>query len=516
MIQDLRFGLRMLRRSPGFSLLAILCLTLGIGANTSVFSWIEVILLRPFPAVAGQDRLFVLGGTARGASRVSAVSWPDFLDLQKSSTLVDSFISDRLVATTLSIGDRAERAPGSVVSSNYFDALGVRPILGRGFEPVEDTGRNAHPVTVISYQVWKERYHADPAIIGKTQILKGVAHTIVGVAPEKFYGTFVGYAIQFWVPTSMQERFEPGGYKLEDRGARWIEGFVRLKPGATAAQAQAELSAAARRLESDYPATNRGRGIKLLPLWQSPFNSAAVLLPTLGLALAVVGLVLLIACANVGNLLLVRAFSRRHEMTVRVAVGAGRGRLLRQLLTEGVILSAIATAGGLVVANWCRDLLVLFFPTQSVPLKLDADIDLRVLAFSAGVSLISTILFGLVPAFKTSQIDLVSALKDTSGGVVGGRERTVVRSSLVVVQVALSLILLVGAGLLIQSLRAMRTASPGFSTQGVLTTSIDLFAAGYDAQRGKNFQDQLIDQVQALSGVESATFARVTPLGYRG
>ncbi|HEV2689054.1 MAG TPA: ABC transporter permease [Bryobacteraceae bacterium] len=516
MIQDLRFGFRMLRRSPGFSLLAILCLTLGIGANTSVFSWIEGILLRPFPAVAKQDRLFVLGGTARGASRVSAVSWPDFADLQKNSTLIDAFISDRLVATTLSIGDRAERAPGSVVSSNYFDALGVRPILGRGFEPVEDTGRNAHPVTVISYQVWKDRYHGDPAIVGKTQILNGLPHTIVGVAPEKFYGTFVGYAIQFWVPTSMQEHFEPGGYKLEDRGARWIEGFARPKPGVSLEQAQAELAAIARRLESEYPATNRGRGITLIPLWQSPFNSAGVLLPTLGIALAVVSLVLLIACANVGNLLLVRSFARRREMTVRLAVGAGRSRLLRQLLTEGLILSAIAAAGGMVLASWCRDLLVLFFPVQSVPLKLGAEIDLRVLAFSALVCLISTLLFGLVPAFQSSKIDLVSALKAESGGVVGGHRRAWLRYSLVLVQVSLSFILLVGAGLLIQSLRGMRNASPGFSTQGILTTSIDLFAAGYDPQRGKNFQDELIDRVQTLAGVESATFARVTPLGYRG
>jgi macrolide transport system ATP-binding/permease protein len=516
MFQDIRFGFRMLRRSPGFSLLAILCLTLGVGANTSVFSWIEGILLRPFPAVANQDRLFVLGGTARGASRVNAVSWPDVIDFQKNSTLVDAVIADRLVATTLSIGDRAERAPGSVVSSNYFDALGVRPILGRGFEPVEDTGRNAHPVTVISYQVWKERYRGDPAIIGKTQILNGLPHTIVGVAPENFYGTFVGYAIQFWVPASMQEKFEPGGYKLEDRGARWIEGFARLKAGVTVGQAQAELSSISRRREADFPSTNRGRGVQLLPLWQSPFNSAGVLMPTLGIALAVVSLVLLIACANVGNLLLVRSFARRHEMTVRLAVGAGRARLVKQLLTEGFLLSALAAVGGVVVANWCRDLLVLFFPAQGVPLKLGAEIDPRVLAFSAMVCVISTLLFGLIPAFQTSRIDLVSSLKAESGGVVGGRRRAWGRSSLVLVQVSLSFILLVGAGLFIQSLRGIRNASPGFTTQGVLTSSVDLFAAGYDPQRAKTFQDELIDRVQGLGGVESAVFARVTPLGYRG
>jgi predicted permease len=505
----------MLWRQPGFSILAIACLTLGIGANTSVFSWIEGVLLRPFPAVAHQERLFVLGGTVRGAARVSAVSWPDFTDLRRNTTLVDALIADRLVATTLSIGDRAERAVGSVVSSNYFDALGIRPILGRSFEPQEDTGRSAHPVTVISYLVWSDRYHRDPAIIGKTQILNGLPHTIVGVAPENFFGTFVGYAIQFWVPISMQERFEPGGYKLDDRGARWIEGFVRIKPGTTRDQVQAELAALANRLDREYPATNRGRGFTLLPLWQSPFNGAAVLLPALAIALSVVSLVLLIACANVGNLLLVRSIARRHEMTVRLAIGAGRGRLVRQVLTEGLILSAAAGGAGLLVAVWCRDLLMRFFPSQGVPVKFGAEIDLRVLACSAGVCVISTVLFALVPALQASSMDLASALKAESGGVVG-QGRAWLRSAFVVVQVSISFILLIGAGLLIESLHAMHVASPGFSTDGVLTTSVDLFAAGYDAPRAKTFQDELIDRVNGFTGVESAAFARITPLGYRG
>src|SRR6516225_50835 len=343
-LQDLRFGLRMLRRSPGFSTLAILCLTLGIGANAAVFSWIEGVLLRPFPLVPHQERMLAVSGTSRWAAEDGGVSWPDFVDFRKGCTLIDAFIAEKIVGRTLSIGDRAERVSGSVVSANYFDALEVHPILGRGFEPAEDTGRNGHPVTVISYQMWRERFQGDPAIIGKTQMFNGTQHTIVGVAPKGFYGTFVGYAFQFWVPASMQETFETGGYKLEDRGARWIEGFVRLKPGVSREQAQVEISAVAKRLESDYPETNRGRGIKLFPLWQTPFNNAGALAPTLGIALAVVLFVLLIACANVGNLLLVRAFKRRHEMTVRLAVGAGRRRLLRQLLTEGLVLSAVAAA----------------------------------------------------------------------------------------------------------------------------------------------------------------------------
>jgi predicted permease len=518
MIQDIRFGFRMLRRSPGFSILALLCLTLGIGANAAVFSWIEGLLLRPYPLVAHLDRLQVLSGTSRGASKGTDVSWPDFTDFQRSCTLVDAFIAEKIVGTTLSVtGDRAERLPGSVVSANYFAALGVHPILGRGFEPVEETGRNAHPVVVISYQLWQDRFHGDPAAVGKTQMMNGVPHTIVGVAPQDFYGTFVGYKFQFWVPASMQETFDPGGYKLEDRSARWIEGFARLKAGATPEQAQAEIAAVAKRLEGDYPATNRGRGIQLLPVWQSPFNPMEVLLPTLGIALAVVSSVLFIACANVGNLLLLKSFARRREMTVRLALGAGRGRLVRQLLTEGLILSTFAAAGGLLVAHWCRNTLVLLFPPRGgTVMRLPAELDWRVLALSVGVCVISTLLFGLAPAILTSNIDLADALKSESAGVVGGGGRAWVRSSLVLVQVSLSFVLLVGAGLVVQSLAQMRTTSPGFSTEGVLTTGIDMAAAGYDPQRATVLQDELLARLETLSGVQSAAFVRITPFSYRG
>jgi len=514
-LQDLRFGLRMLRRTPGFSILAILCLTLGIGANAAVFSWVEGILFRPYPAVTHQEQLLALAGTARGESGHTAISWPDFADLQRNCTLFDAFFVSKIMGTTLSIGDRAEVTTGSIVSANYFDALGVHPILGRGFEPGEDAGRNAHPVTVVSYQLWKGRFKGDPQIIGKTQRLNNVVHTIVGFTPEGFYGTFVGWAMQFWVPASMEEIFESGGYKLEDRGARWIEAYVRLKPGVTHQQAQQEISAVAKRLEADYPDTNRGRGIMLWPLWQTPFNNAGTLLPTLEIMLAVVVFVLLIACANVGNLLLVRSFARRHEMTVRLAIGAGRGRLVKQLFTEGLILSALGAVGGLLTAHWCRHALVLLFPARGgVAMHLPGEIDWRVLALSAGVCLITTLVLGLVPAFQTRKIDLAGALKSDSVGVVGGGGRAWVRSGLVVIQVSLSFVLLVGAGLLLQSLQRIRTTSPGFSTHGVLDTAVNLVSAGYDAPRAQTFQDELLDRVKALPGVESATFARMTPLSY--
>jgi macrolide transport system ATP-binding/permease protein len=516
LIQDLRFGARMLLRSPGFSALAILCLTLAIGANAAVFSWIEGILLRPYPLVVEQDRLFAVTGTERGEPGHTDVSWPDWLDFQRDSVLVDAFIAEKITGTTLSVGDRAERASGSMVSANYFDAIGVHPILGRGFERGEDSGRNAHPVAVISYQMWQERFHGDPAVIGQTQVLNGLRHTIVGVTPKGFYGTFVGYAFQFWVPASMQAQFDGGVYKLEDRGARWIEGYVRLKPGVTIEQAQGELSAVAARLEQTYPDTNRGRGVRLFPLWQTPFNNAGALLPTLGIALLVVLSVLLIACANVGNLLLVRAFARHQEMTIRLSVGAGRGRLVKQLITEGMILSAFAIGGGYVVASWLRNALALLTPPRGgVLLRLPGALDWRVIAISAAVGVAATLIFALVPAVVTSNIDLAAALRSDGGGVVGTHGRAWVRSTLVVVQVCLSFVLVVGAGLLILSMQAVRTASPGFSTEGVLSTSIDLFTAGYDVRRARVFQDELVDRLQGLGGVESAAFSRMTPFSYR-
>ncbi len=508
LVQDVRFGLRMLRRSPGFTALAILCLTLGIGANAAVFSWVEGILIRPYPLVSRQERLVTLTGTVRDTR--DETSWPDLLDVQRSCTLCESLFVSNITGATLDIGERAQVITGSIVSANYFDAIGVHPILGRGFEPGEDTGRNAHPIVVISYHLWRTRFKGDPEIIGKTQRLDNVVHTIVGVMPEAFYGTFVGRAMEYWVPLSMVEVYDPGGGKLEDRGARWCEAYVRLKPGVTRNQAQQEISVIAARLEAEYPATNRGRGIKVWALWETPFNHAGHLLSALEIMVVVAMFVLLIVCANVGNLLLVRSFARRHEMTVRVVLGAGRGRLVRQLVTEGLLLSACGAAGGMLVAYWSRQALVLLFPGDA--LYLPGQTDGRVLGLSAAICLVVTLAVGLVPAFQTRHLALADTLKSEATAVMGAR-RAWFRSSLVVLQVTLSFILLVGATLLMQSLRKIRSTSPGFSTR-VLATWIPLEAAGYNAPRAKAFQDELMQRIRALPGVEAAAYARAVPLGY--
>jgi predicted permease len=513
--QDLRFGFRMLRRSPGFSILAILCLTLGIGTNAAVLSWIEGILIRPYPLVAQQDRMFALNATTRSESGYTGLSYPEFLDYEKNSTLFESFILDKITATTLSVGDRAERASGAIVSANYFDALGVQPILGRGFTPEEGEGRNAHPVAVIAYQTWKDRYGGDPNIIGRTQYLNGVQHTIIGVAPEKFHGTFIGYSFSFWVPVSMQEAFDTPGYKLEDRGARWIEGYAFLKPGVTRQQADAELHAISQRLEKDYPETNRGHDLSLSPLWRTPFNQAGNMTSMLAITMAVVFLVLLIACANVSNLFLARSLLRRHEITMRLALGAGRRRLIKQLFTEGLILSVIAAVGGIAVAYWCRNALVLSFPSPAAGIVMDlpGQVDWRVLVASVVICIGATMLFALMPAIHASHVDLSGALKTGGGGVVAGSSRSRLRSALVLVQVSLSFVLLAGTGLLLQSLQRMQKTSPGFSTD-VIVSRTDLVSTGYNLERAKAFETQLLDRVRELPGVESATLTRLIPFTY--
>jgi len=515
MFQDLRIGIRVLLRSPGFSLVAVLCLTLGIAATTSVFSWIEGILLRPFPKVARQERMFAMTGTDRSGR--TDISWPDFQDLQKNCKLAEAFIAEHIGGATLNIGDRAESATGSVVSSNYFEVLGIRPILGRTFEASEDTGRNAHPVAVISYDAWQKRYHGDQAIIGRQQRLNGVLYTIIGVTPEGFYGTFVGYSFQFWVPASMEEAFEGGGYKLDNRGERWIEGFVFLKPGVTMAQAQEEMSAVAGRLDAAYPATNRSRGFQLYALWRTPFNNAGALLPTLRISLVMACVVLLIACANVANLLLVRSFGRRQEMTVRLAMGAGRARLVKQLLTEALILSLVSAGCGLLVSNACRNAIRLLFRPMpaGVVVNLPARMDWRVLVLSAAVCVAATVLFGLVPAWQAGNVDLAGAMKAEAGSVVGGRGKAWIRSVLVLVQVSLSFTLLTGIGLLVKSLQALRDADPGFSTANVLVSGVDMVSAGYDIPRIRAFQERLAERLQGLAGIESAAWTRVVPFTYR-
>jgi len=513
--QDVRFGLRMLRRTPVFSIVAMLCLALGIGGNAAVLSWTEGIVHHPFPAVRDQDQLVAIAGTAKGRPDLDATSWPDFMDLARGTSAFSTFFVSKITGATLTGGDRAVRLVGQLTTANYFDAIGVRPIVGRGFAPGEDIGRGAHPVIVISYRLWQDRFRGNPGVVGSIVDLNGVPHTIIGVTPEAFLGTFVGYAMQFWVPASQQAVFDASGYKLEDRTARWVEGFARLKPGVALATGQAQIAAAARRLEQEFPNADRGRGVRIFALAENPFDNAKVLRPMLRVASIVAVLVLLIVCANIANLLLVRAVARRGEITVRQALGAGKSRLTRQLLTEGLILAVVGTAAGLGLAYLARNALGVFFPPRSgVSLVFAADFNWRVLSLSVGIGLGSTLVFALVPALQLTKVDLAKAIRASATAISGG-SRARLRSALVLVQVGLSVVLLVAAGLMLTSLRRLLTADPGFATTNVMTTAVNLFAAGYDTARAHRFEDELLDGTRAMAGVSSAALAENLPFANR-
>jgi predicted permease len=510
--QDLRFAGRTLRRAPGYTFVVVSCLALAIGANTAVFSWMDGILLHPYPGVADQSRIVAVANTVKGSSDLDDISWPDFNDLRSSTKSFSAFIASKITGGTITGGDRAERAVGLLVSANYFDALGVHLILGRGFGAGDDVGNGAHPITVISYRFWQDHFHGDRTVVGKTIPFNGIPHTIIGVTGPEFLGTFIGYAMQFWVPASQQAVFDASGYKLNDRGARWVEGFARLEPGVPIERAQAEIAAAAKRLESDNPNFDRGRGVKLLPLWNSPFDNAKELQPMLRIMSLVGAFILLIVCANVANLLMVRSLSRRHEMTVRVAIGSSRGRIVQQLITEGMALALLGTLCGLTLAYASRNILGSFFaPRGGVSLVIAGAFDWRVVGLSVAVGIASTLLFALVPAIQSSGVDLAGALKSDSRGNMGGAGRGRIRSGLVMLQVCLSFVLLVGTELVLHSLRNERSEPPGFATDDLVTTGVNLFAARYDSIRARRFDEDLLRGVQALPGVRSAALARSTP-----
>lgn len=513
--QDLRVGVRVLRRSPVFSAVAVLCLALGIGANAVVAAWTQGIVHHPFPLVRDQDQLVAVAGTAKGGSGYDEMSWPDFMDLARGTTAFSSFFVSKITSAALTGGDRTERFVGQMVTANYFDAIGVRPMMGRGFLPGEDVGRDAHPLVVISYAVWHDRLKGRPDVVGSTINFNGVPHTIVGVAPEGFLGTFVGYAMQFWAPASQEGVFDISGYRLDDRTARWVEGFARLEPGVSLVQAQTQIDAAAKNLENEFPNEDRGRGVKILPLRENPFDNAQELRPMLRVGSLVSVVVLLLVCANVASLLFVRALARRGEFTVRRALGAGQLRLTRQLVTEGLLLAALGTGVGLLAAYASRDALDLFFAQRNgITLAFASEFNWRVVGMTVAIGLGSTLLFALIPAVQTMKLDLASAIRAAAPGSVTGH-RGWIRGGLVLMQVCLSVLLLVGAGLMITSVRRLLTANPGFETTHVSTTAVNLFIAGYDTARAHRFEDDLVQRAQALPGVSSVALAKSLPYATR-
>jgi len=510
--QDIRYGWRLMVRKPALTIVAVLTLGLGIGANVTIYSWVQALLLRPMPTVAAADRLVSLSTTTRTRSDLS-VSWPNFVDMRaRRPASVEDLLAYSMVPLNLRTGSGPERVWGLLVSGNYFDVLGLAPALGRGFDP-EDRVPEANPVAVFSYAYWQRHFSADPAIVGRSVVLNGRAFTVVGVAPEGFRGNAAGLGIDVFVPMMMQKAVMPGD-RLQERGNSWLLTMVKLKPGVSLARAQADFAVVARSLAAEYPVES-GRGISIRPLWRGP-GASQILLPVLSVLTGLVGLVLLIACANVASLLLASGAGRQRETAVRLALGASRGRLIRQLLTESTLLAAGGGAMGAIVAYWTADLLHVFVPPTGLPIAFDAPMSLPVILFATALTIGSTLVFGLVPAWQGSSSNLVPALKDASGSVSSSPRRTRLRQGLVVAQVALSLVLLVSAGLFVRTLYNAQTLDPGFSTRNGLFASIDLLPAGYDAARGTALFRELQARALEIPGVEAATLMQRVPLNLGG
>ena len=517
---DIRYGWRLMVRKPGFTILAVLTLGLGIGANVTMFSWVDSTLKRQVRGIADRDRLVAINGTTRTRSDLS-LSYPDFVDYrQRRPESVDDLIVFTLAPMNMRTSTPAggygepQRIFGQLVSGNFFDTLGVHPVLGRGFLPDEDKTPTTHPVVVFSHTFWQRRFAGDPAIVGRAIMLNGHAFTVIGVAPPGFRGTEPYLSLDVFVPMMMQSWVTSGGDRLSVRGNSWLEAMVKLKPGVTIARAQADLDLVARDLAAAY-ADDKGRGVKLSELWRSPSSGGPAVLAVMGVQLGVAGVVLLIACANVGNLLLARAASRQRETAVRLTLGASRIRIVQQLLTESTLLALAGGVCGLAIAYWTKDLMRWFIPPSPLPIEMDPTIGVPVLFFAVVVTGASVVAFGLVPALQGSA-SIGSALKESAGTVTASPRRARVRQALVVAQVALSLVLLVSAGLFLRALQNAQSVDSGFSTRSGVLAAIDLLPAGYDAPRGRVFLRDMLARVRELPGVEAASVATRVPLGFGG
>ncbi len=514
LLQDLRYAVRMMIKSPGLTAVAALTLALGIGANSAIFSGVSAFVLRPLP-VEEPDRLVRPFETDNPDEWLGNFSYPDYVDYREQNDVFEGMLVHNIVQAALSRDNQNDLVWGELVSGNYFDVLHVRPAMGRGFLPEEDKTPGSHPVVVLGHSLWERRFDRDASIVGQPVTLNGQAYTVIGVAPKEFRGTKFGLGMDFWVPMMMHKQIMNGTDWLDDRGSHWLEVVGRLKPGVTEEQAAAALTTISSRLAASYP-KERSANLRVivLPETKGRFDDASSTIALgSGLAMAVVGLILLIACANVANLLLARAIRRRREIGIRLALGASRWRLIRQLLTESCLLALVGGGLGLLFAFWVTDLMYALIPVLPYTIVIDFAPDARALAFTLVISLVTGIIFGLAPAWQASNPDVVPVLKGETVSFKQGSSRFSLRNMLVVSQVALSMIVLVCAGLFIQSFQKTRSANPGFNPDNALAVSMNPGLLGYTPDQTKEFYRRLIEQTRSLAGVETASMANQLPLG---
>jgi predicted permease len=519
LLQDLRFAARLLFKNPGFTAVAVLSLALGIGANSTIFTLVSAVLLHPLP-MQDPDRLvavFTTDERNRGSFfNYMPTSRPNFEDYRKHNDVFTGMVAYNGLPLAFSGKGEPEQIFGEMVTGDFFGVLGVTPARGRAFLPDEDRVPGASLVTVLSESFWQRRLGGDPAVVGQTITLNGHAFTVVGIAPRGFKGANAIGAPALWVPMMAHPQLATGflAENMESRRALLFGIVGRLKPGVTLAQAEAKLKTIASRLAGEYPDDNGGRNVSLLPLAQATINPGfrENMVSAAGLLLTVVGLVLLIACANVANLLLARASVRQREVAVRLSLGASRGRLVRQLLTEGLLLALLAGGLGMLIAYWAQGVLWSQRPPALAADAIDLTPDLRVLGFTLAVSLVTALVFGLAPAFAASRPNLSSELKQRGGPATYGNRPLNLRSLLVAGQVALSLVALVGAGLFVKSLANAQRIDPGFDHEKLAVLTVDLGAQGYNEARAREFHRRMLERAAALPGVERATLASGIPL----
>src|SRR5262245_12745261 len=508
LLQDLRYGARMLLKKPGFTLIAALTLSLGIGANTAVFSLLNAFLFRPLPC-SSPDQLV---GYYIGKEEGNGLSYPYYRDVRDRNEVFSGFLAFHFATANLSggAGGRNDYLWGYLVSGNYFDTLGVRAAMGRALTEADDRAPGAHPVVVLSHGCWQRRFGGDASIVGKNVLLNGRGFTVIGVMPAGFFGTERLMAPEFFAPMMMQRQIEPGGDWLEDRGSGTLWALGRLKPGVTIEQAQASVNLLTGQIAKDYPDHHLGLTVKLgTPGLVIPsIRKAAILFAAILMAL--VGVVLLIACTNLANLLLARAAERRREIAIRLAIGASRWRLLRQLLTESLMVAILGGVIGSLLAVWIIDALMALKPSLDIPLNVDLTADWRVLGFTAVVSLLTGVLFGLAPAWKASKPEITPALKEATSGLAS--HRSGFSRGLIVAQVALSMLTLIAAGLIVRSLAKAGKIDIGFNPHNAVVMSFDLNLQGYDRARGEQFYRRLLERVATLPGARSAAVTSDRPL----
>ena len=524
LLADVRYALRMLRKSPVFTIVAMLSIALGIGANTAIFTLLDQALLRMLPVKNPQDLVLVRpqgpwSGSNWGDG--NQLSYPMYVDFRDHNDVFDGMFCRFTYDMHVGFSGKTERINGEIVTGTFFPVLGVRPALGRLISPDDDKAPGAHPVAVLQYAYWKSRFSADPSIIGQKLIINDHPMEVIGVAEEGFNGDDLGSVSQVWVPMMMKAQMTPNWNALDDRHYRWVTTFGRLKAGVTKEQAAAHLQPYYKSLlelevQDAYfarsSATSKARyvtsTIQTLPGSAGKSSLQQLMTRPLWILMAIVAGVLLIACANVANLLLARATARQREIALRLALGASRMRIVQQLLIESLLLAVLGGAAGLLLSTWGAHALLGFFVDPEQPVTISATPDLRILAFNFLVALLTGLLFGLVPALQSTRPALAPTLKDSAGAVLGGGHVRL-RKTLVVTQVALSLLLLIGAGLFIRSLSKLMAVDPGFKTTNMLTFSVDPALNGYTTVRAKQYYRDLLQRLNSTPGVIGAGFTTI-------